>query len=270
MDNINKNNNLKDAIENYSKLIENNPNSGDLYEKRGNAKNELQDYDGAIEDFDKAIELNPDSAYLYEQRGDAKSSLESFYGAISDHYYDAIIDYNKAIELGSRNKEIYNKRGELKSILSDYREAIDDFIMAMDLDPEFVQAQENLEEAKTWLNDFNNRIKYQQRVINKLENIDKNTLYNPMEQMYKKGLNTLGYRDGLNLFDQIIMTYDCVSIDKIFQSYKFYKAGIFNPQYVISNKGRYKGYPFRSFQNNNYSGGYSDHFPVYIYLIKEE
>ncbi len=104
----------------------------------------------------------------------------------------------------------------------------------------------------------------------KLENIDKNTLYNPMEQMYKKGLNTLGYRDGLNLFDQIIMTYDCVSIDKKFQSYKFYKAGIFNPQYVISNQGRYKGYPFRSFQNNNYSGGYSDHFPVYIYLIKEE
>lgn len=104
----------------------------------------------------------------------------------------------------------------------------------------------------------------------KLKNLSENALYNPMEQMYIKGLNTLGYRDGLNLFDQIIMTYDCVSFDKIFQTYKFYKAGIFNPQYIITQKGRYKGYPFRSFQNNNYSGGYSDHFPVYIYLIKEE
>ncbi len=97
-----------------------------------------------------------------------------------------------------------------------------------------------------------------------------NTLYNPMEKMYKNGLNTLGYRDGLNLFDQILMSDDCISLDKNYNSYKFYKAGIFNPNYIITPKGRYKGYPFRSFQYNNYTGGYSDHFPVYIYLIKEE
>lgn len=90
-----------------------------------------------------------------------------------------------------------------------------------------------------------------------------------MESMYKKGLNTLGYRDKINLFDQILMTSNCTSLDKNYSSYKFYKAGIFNPRYLISQIGRYKGYPFRSFQNNNYTQGYSDHFPVYIYLIKE-
>ena len=53
-------------------------------------------------------------------------------------------------------------------------------------------------------------------------------------------------------------------------TYKFFKAGIYNPSYMITSKsGKYKGYPFRSFQNNHYSGGYSDHFPVYIYLIKK-
>ncbi|NOQ91482.1 MAG: endonuclease/exonuclease/phosphatase family protein [Flavobacteriaceae bacterium] len=97
-----------------------------------------------------------------------------------------------------------------------------------------------------------------------------NTLYNPMEKMYKNGLNTLGYRDGLNLFDQILMSDDCISLDKNYISFKFYKAGIFNPNYIITPKGRYKGYPFRSFQYNNYTGGYSDHFPVYVYLIKKE
>lgn len=97
-----------------------------------------------------------------------------------------------------------------------------------------------------------------------------NTLYNPMEKMYKNGLNTLGYRDGLNLFDQILMSDDCISLDKNYISFKFYKAGIFNPNYIITQKGRYKGYPFRSFQYNNYTGGYSDHFPVYVYLIKKE
>ncbi|MEN8124731.1 MAG: endonuclease/exonuclease/phosphatase family protein [Bacteroidota bacterium] len=103
--------------------------------------------------------------------------------------------------------------------------------------------------------------------INKLEN---ENLFNPMQNMYKNGLNTLGYRDGLNLFDQILMSFQCVSLYKNFNNYKFYKAGIYNPKYIISQSGRYKGYPFRSFQNNNYTGGYSDHFPVYIYLIKED
>jgi hypothetical protein len=100
--------------------------------------------------------------------------------------------------------------------------------------------------------------------------VNNKSLYNPMENMYKKGLNTLGYRDGLNLFDQILMSDACVSTDKNYTSFKFYKAGIYNPQYLITQQGRYKGYPYRSFQNNNYTFGYSDHFPVYIYLIKEE
>ncbi len=102
------------------------------------------------------------------------------------------------------------------------------------------------------------------------QNLSKESLYNPMEKMFNHGLNTLGYRDGLNLFDQILMSYDCISSDKNYSSYKFYKAGIFNPQHLITQQGRYKGYPFRSFQNNTYSGGYSDHFPVYVYLIKTD
>ncbi len=66
------------------------------------------------------------------------------------------------------------------------------------------------------------------------------------------------------------MSIDCISIDNSFKEFKFYKAGIFNPNFLITSKGKYKGYPFRSFQNNVFSGGYSDHFPVYIYLIKED
>ena len=106
--------------------------------------------------------------------------------------------------------------------------------------------------------------------VEKYSKIDQNTLFNPMEKMYKNGLNTLGYRDGINLFDQFLLSTACISNNKNYDTYKFYKAGIYNPSYIISQKGRYKGYPFRSFQNNNYSGGYSDHFPVYIYLIKKE
>ncbi len=92
------------------------------------------------------------------------------------------------------------------------------------------------------------------------------SLYNPMEPMFKNGLGTLAYRDGWNLFDQIIVTAPL--LEKDFSSYRFYKAGIYNENYLTNPKGRYKGYPYRSFANG-YTGGYSDHFPVYVLLIKE-
>jgi len=92
-------------------------------------------------------------------------------------------------------------------------------------------------------------------------------LYNPMEGMFKKGLGTLAWRDSWNLFDQIIISSAFLSEE--YSSYRFYKAGIYNKPYLANATGQYKGYPFRSYANGTYTGGYSDHFPVYIYLIKE-
>ena len=93
-------------------------------------------------------------------------------------------------------------------------------------------------------------------------------LYNPMADMHRRGLNTLAYRDKLNLFDQIILSQPL--LEKTHGSFRFYKAGIYNKKYLITDKGPYKNYPFRSYYYNKYQGGYSDHFPVYIYLIKEK
>ncbi len=38
---------------------------------------------------------------------------------------------------------------------------------------------------------------------------------------------------------------------------------------MLQKEGNFKGYPLRSFGGGTYLGGYSDHFPVYLYLIKE-
>ena len=92
-------------------------------------------------------------------------------------------------------------------------------------------------------------------------------LFNPFSAIYKDGLGTTAYRDSWSLFDQIMMTTPL--LEKDYSSYRFYKAGIFNKQYLIDQKGKYKGYPFRSWSNGSFSHGYSDHFPVYLYLIKE-
>lgn len=97
--------------------------------------------------------------------------------------------------------------------------------------------------------------------------LSENSLYNPMENMLKNGNGSLAYRDSWNLFDQIFMTSNLVNNPN--QEYEFYKAGIFNKPYLITQNGQFKGYPFRTYGYSGYEGGYSDHFPVYIYLIRE-
>ncbi len=58
-------------------------------------------------------------------------------------------------------------------------------------------------------------------------------------------------------------------LEKDYYSFRYYKAGIFNKYYLSNKHGRYKDYPLRSFANGGFTDGFSDHFPVYIYLIKE-
>ncbi|MEM1002468.1 MAG: endonuclease/exonuclease/phosphatase family protein [Bacteroidota bacterium] len=92
-------------------------------------------------------------------------------------------------------------------------------------------------------------------------------IYNPYETMYKKGLGTTGYRDSWFLFDQILVTQPLLQDD--YSSFRYYNAGIFNKTYLTNSSGRYKGYPYRSFANGSFIGGYSDHYPAYMYLIRE-
>jgi len=92
-------------------------------------------------------------------------------------------------------------------------------------------------------------------------------VYNPMEALARQGLGTLAYRDSWNLFDQILLSSAWLSKD--YEGFQYYKAGIFNKRFLQTPEGTYKGYPFRSFANGNYTGGYSDHFPVYVCLIRK-
>jgi len=91
-------------------------------------------------------------------------------------------------------------------------------------------------------------------------------LFNTTYPLFQKGIGTLAYRDKWNLFDQIIISYPLIE-DKT--GYKFYKTSVYNKDFLKRESGRYKGYPFRTHGGGVYLNGYSDHFPVYMYLIKE-
>jgi endonuclease/exonuclease/phosphatase family metal-dependent hydrolase len=99
------------------------------------------------------------------------------------------------------------------------------------------------------------------------EDVGLKGIYNPMEAMAKKGLGSNAYRDAWSLFDQIMVTKPL--LEKDYSSFCFYKAGIFGKNYLINKKGRWKGYPFRSFSDGGFTNGFSDHFPVFVYVIKE-
>lgn len=117
------------------------------------------------------------------------------------------------------------------------------------------------------LNDgpYNRSIKVVLGAKAKKEDVKKGGLYNPMEGMSEKGIGTLAYRDAWDLFDQMILTEPLVRKD--FSSYRFWKANVYNKTYLTQPSGQYRGYPLR---NSNGQVGYSDHFPVYLYLIKEQ
>lgn len=107
------------------------------------------------------------------------------------------------------------------------------------------------------------------KVLNAQKKIQKTKaggFYNPMYEFYQKGIGSNAWRDSWNLFDQIILSYGLVN--KKEPGYSFYKAKVHNKKYLTQTFGQYQGYPFRTWVGNTYLGGYSDHFPVYVYLIK--
>lgn len=98
----------------------------------------------------------------------------------------------------------------------------------------------------------------------KKEEVKEFGVYNPFEQMAKEGNASLFYRDSGDIFDQIMVSETLIKKD--YATFQYWKAGIYNKPFLIETTGQYKGYPKR---NSSAEPGFSDHFPVYIYLIKE-
>lgn len=93
-------------------------------------------------------------------------------------------------------------------------------------------------------------------------------LYNPWIRMYKKGMGTENYRGEWGLLDQIMLTGNMVHKNS---GWTFHKAEIFNRDFLINHIGSYKGLPHRSFTVSHvWDNGYSDHFPVLVYLVREK
>lgn len=108
---------------------------------------------------------------------------------------------------------------------------------------------------------------------NTLDRLGKNDLFNVMARLHKQGYGTLAYRDVWNLFDNIVVSSNLITEEQnhlhalLDPSTKAY-GRIFNASFLTQKTGQYKGYPFRTFSFGQFQNGYSDHYPVYMYLVK--
>lgn len=107
----------------------------------------------------------------------------------------------------------------------------------------------------------------------KMKDLNPGDLYAPYADMLKAGFGTLAYGDAWNIFDNIVVSENLAKGStgklKLQQApgSKFY-GNIFKAHYMIQKEGQFKGYPLRTYVGNNFQGGFSDHFPVYIYIGK--
>ena len=105
----------------------------------------------------------------------------------------------------------------------------------------------------------------------KMEDVTPSDMYNPFWQILLDGPGTLMYQGGWNLFDQIVMTPNCLDVQKTkaYKSLTFYKAEVQRLPYLLQSEGKYKGSPKRTHASGVWLDGYSDHLPVATYFIKE-
>jgi len=99
------------------------------------------------------------------------------------------------------------------------------------------------------------------------DQVKKGGMYNPWMASYKQGVGTLAYQDSWNLFDQILLSSGLLSKDQ--DGYFFGEAHIFSKPWMTQTSGRYKGYPKRTYDFDNYMAGYSDHFPTFLVLYSK-
>lgn len=103
------------ALNAYDTAIRLQPDYAEVYNNRGNVKNELGARDAALDDYNEAICLNPNCAEAYSNRGTMKFRLHKNAAALAD--------LNEAICLQPNFMNAYVNRGIVRLSMNDIDEA---------------------------------------------------------------------------------------------------------------------------------------------------
>lgn len=97
--------------------------------------------------------------------------------------------------------------------------------------------------------------------------VESKEIYNPYADIHKKGFGTLAFNGKWNLFDQVMFSQALLNQQQ--DGWFLFRTHIFFRDFLIEQKGDYKGYPKRTWSGDTFIDGYSDHLPVYTILLKQ-
>lgn len=89
-------------------------------------------------------------------------------------------------------------------------------------------------------------------------------LYNPFAGLARKGYGSYMYRGRWHMYDAIIVNDKMLGDTGL--RYPDGGAHIFIRDFLMQGEGRYKGHPLRAISGDTFTGGFSDHLPVYVNL----
>lgn len=123
-------------------------------------------------------------------------------------------------------------------------------------------------------------------------------LYNPFLQLFNKGMGSMAYKDTWSLFDQILLNQNWTRVvDEKKRNHKLNRSSwvqkashqdsietkqnkndimyckpiIYRNSILTEQEGRFQGYPKRTWNGDQFIGGYSDHYPaVLIFKSKND
>lgn len=134
---------LDKAVNDLTTALRLEPNQYKAYRMRGLARAQQGDWAGLRDDCSLALQFHPTSAEIHNLRGTACYRLEDYDGALAS--------FEDAVRLDASRHESFYNRGLARHRQGKLVEAIEDFQQALNLNPAFVEAQRNLQTARQQL-----------------------------------------------------------------------------------------------------------------------
>lgn len=107
----------------------------------------------------------------------------------------------------------------------------------------------------------------------KIADVTSSDMFSPFVEMLKAGYGSLAYQGVWSIYDLILVNNALANApDGGLKIRPLGKQGfygrVYKKPFMITQKGQYKNYPFRTFSNGAFVGGFSDHYPTYIVVGK--
>lgn len=124
-----------DALADYHRAVQLNPQHEDAYLKRGILYKDIKNYRAALADFNKVLELNPQSLVAFLGCGDCYDALHDWEGAVGN--------FNEALRLKPNNAQVYFRCGVIYAEQKYYDKALYHFNKSIEQDPSNIEAYYN-------------------------------------------------------------------------------------------------------------------------------